>query len=74
MCSSCFEIQYESFASAKEWQEFDWLLKIKVGTGKLKYLSENEKDEYTYECLNCKQQWKLKEPDNDSRGYFLKTT
>ncbi len=71
MCPSCFEIQYESFANAKEWQEFDWLLKLKVGGGKLKYVSENDKGEYVYQCLECKQQWKLKEPDRDERGLFL---
>jgi len=32
-----------------------------------------EDGEYIYECLTCKQKWKLKDPDYSFRGYFLKT-
>jgi hypothetical protein len=33
---------------------------------------QRDKDdgEYFYQCLNCNQKWKLKDPDNSAKGYF----
>jgi hypothetical protein len=39
----------------------------------MKYVEDksNAEGEYTYECLSCKQKWKLHDPDRDSRGSFI---
>lgn len=80
MCSNCFETEYNSFPSEKEWLEFDLQLTRKLGSNKMKNLEfkrdgKRDKDDgkYIYECLTCKQKWKLKDPDYSFRGYFLKT-
>ncbi len=31
-------------------------------------------DEHFYECLNCNENWKLKDPDHGFSGYFLRVT
>lgn len=81
MCDNCFTIEYNSFLSEKEWLEFDLELTKKLGSNNLKNFEFNrdgkrDKDdgEYIYECMSCKQKWKLKDPDYSFRGYFLKTT
>jgi len=80
MCNNCFETEYNSFPSEKEWLDFDLELTKKLGSNKMKNLDfkhdgKRDKDdgEYIYECLTCKQKWKLKDPDYSFRGYFLKT-
>jgi hypothetical protein len=79
MCNFCFEIEYNFFPSEKEWLKFDLDLTKKIGDNKMKEIEFNhdgvrDKDdgEYIYKCLTCNQKWKLKEPDNFFRGYFLK--
>lgn len=80
MCNNCFEIEYNSFPSEKEWLIFDLELTKKLGSQKMKYLEfkndgKRDKDDgvYIYECLICNQKWKLKDPDYSFRGYFFKT-
>ncbi len=79
MCIDCFEREYNSFPSEKEWLEFDLELTKKLGSCKMKYLDfkrdgKRDKDdgEYIYECMTCNAKWKLKDPDYSSRGYFLR--
>jgi len=79
-CNNCFEREYKSFQSEKEWLAFDIELTKKLGSNKIKNIEfsqdgvrNKDKGEYIYECLACKQKWKLKDPDYSFRGYFLKT-
>jgi hypothetical protein len=73
MCPSCFEIEFPSFLTHKEWTDFDVLLSLKLNSHKMKYIEDksNGEGEYTYECLDCKQKWKLHDPDRDNRGSFV---
>ena len=78
MCPDCFEKEFKSFPSEKEWQEFDLLLTKKLGSNKMieiEFRADGKRDkddgEYIYECLACREKWKLKEPDYSFRGYFL---
>jgi hypothetical protein len=81
MCPSCFEIEFPSFATHTEWTDFDVLLSLKLNSHKMKCVEEpvdpsttlrvTKTGEYTYECLSCKQKWKLHDPDRDSRGSFI---
>ena len=80
MCNNCFEKEYHSFPSEKDWLDFDLELTKKLGSNKIKnkeFKRDGKRDkddgEYIYECLTCKQKWKLKAPDYSFRGYFLKT-
>lgn len=80
MCDNCFEKEYNSFSSEKEWLDFDLELTKKLSSNNLINLEFNRdgkrhKDdgEYIYECNACKQKWRLKDPDYAFRGYFLKT-
>lgn len=80
MCNNCFEREYNSFPSEEDWLAFDLELTKKLGSNKMKNLEfrrdgKRDKDDgdYIYECLVCKQKWKLKDPDYSFRGYFLKT-
>lgn len=79
MCNDCFDKEYKSFPSEKEWLDFDMELCKKLGSNKMmnlefKHDKKRNKDdgEYLYQCLSCKQIWKLKDPDYSFRGYFLK--
>lgn len=79
MCYDCFDKEYTSFPSEKEWLEFDLDLTQKLGSNKMKNLEfkrdgirDKDDGEYTYECLTCKQKWKLKDQDYSFKGYFLK--
>jgi hypothetical protein len=79
-CNNCFEREYKSFQSEKEWLAFDIELTKKLGSNKIKNIEfsqdgvrNKDKGEYIYECLACMQKWKLKDPDYSFRGYFLKT-
>jgi hypothetical protein len=80
MCIECFEIEYKLFMTEKEWNTFDLLLTKKLSSNKMILVNferdckRNKDDgEYIYQCLTCNQRWKLKDPDNAFRGYFLKT-
>jgi hypothetical protein len=80
MCNNCFEREFNSFLSEKEWLDFDLKLTKKLVSNKMKNLEfkregtrDKDDEEYIYECLTCKQKWKLKDPDYSFRGYFLKT-
>lgn len=71
MCSECFQIEYKNFVTEQEWLDFDWELVKKLGSNKMQHLSDTA-GEYFYQCLNCNEKWKLRDPDYGYRGYFLK--
>jgi len=73
MCEECFEYEIKSFPTEKGWLEFDFNLSKKLGIRKMKHIEIKPDGEYIYECNNCNQLWKLKDPDYSFRGYFLKT-
>jgi hypothetical protein len=79
MCDNCFNTEIKSFPDETTWTSFDLALTQKLGQGKMKAIKfvpdgKRDKDdgEYIYECLVCGERWKLKDPDNAFRGYFLK--
>lgn len=79
MCDNCFISETPSFPDEKTWISFDFELTKKLGQGKMKIIKfvndrQREKDdgEYIYQCLSCGENWKLRDPDNAFRGYFLK--
>lgn len=78
MCNDCFPAEIKSFPDERSWTSFDLSLTKKLGEGKMKSLKfvhdGHGKDDgyYIYECLSCKEKWKLEDPDNARRGYFLK--
>jgi hypothetical protein len=58
---------------------FDLELTKKLGQGKMKNVKfvhdgkiDKDHGQYIYECLTCGEKWKMKDPDNAFRGYFLK--
>ena len=79
MCDNCFTTERKSFPDEKTWTSFDLKLTKKLGEGKMKnikFVQDGQRDkddgQYIYECLTCGEKWKLKDPDNAFRGYFLK--
>lgn len=79
MCNSCFTAEIKSFPDEKTWTSFDFDLTKKLGQGKMrnfKFINDGQRDkddgEYIYECLTCREKWKLRDPDHAFRGYFLK--
>lgn len=75
MCDKCFEQGYKSFEIEDEWRTFDLILTQKLGTG---FLVDNgytpigrDEFEYFYTCRKCNQEWKLREPSDKNKGYFL---
>lgn len=79
MCDNCFKSEIQSFPDEKSWITFDLELTKKLGQGKmrdLKFVHDGQRDkddgQYIYECMTCGEKWKLKDPDNACRGYFLK--
>lgn len=79
MCDNCFTTEIQSFPDAKSWTTFDLELTKKLGQGKIKdvkFVHDGQRDkddgQYIYECMTCGEKWKLKDPDNAFRGYFLK--
>jgi hypothetical protein len=88
MCDKCFNSEISSFATAKEYLDFDLLLSKKLANEKtvkhvrLVKTSEIQIDtrDYedlgynVYECIICGQLWGLHDPDNADRGYFKKIT
>lgn len=76
MCNKCFEQEYKWVDTNKEWQAFDLILTQKLGAGNLvdnSYKSIGRDEfEYFYKCTDCNQEWKLKEPADRSKGYFLR--
>lgn len=81
MCGNCFTIEITSFPDEKSWTAFDLQLTRKLGQGKMKHLKfvpdglrDKDDGKEIYECLTCGEKWKMKDPDNAFRGYFLKLT
>lgn len=78
MCNNCFLAEIKSFPDEKSWASFDLDLTKRLGGGKMKsvkFVNDGHgKDDgyYIYECLSCKEKWKLRDPDNADRGYFLR--
>jgi hypothetical protein len=79
MCDNCFLAEIKSFPDETTWTSFDLELTKKLGQGKMKNIKfvhdgQRDKDDgqYIYECLACGEKWKMKDPDNAFRGYFLK--
>lgn len=76
MCNDCLPAEIKSFPDEKSWTGFDLNLIRKLGEGKMKsvkFVSRSTvKMMDIYECLSCKEKWKLSDPDNAYRGYFLK--
>lgn len=78
MCENCFITERRSFPDEKAWTSFDLELTKKLGEGKMKnvkFVHDGERDkddgQYIYECVTCGEKWKMKDPDNVFRGYFL---
>ena len=79
MCEDCFTTERKSFPDEKSWTSFDLDLTKKIGQGIMKHLKfvhdgQRGKDDGQdiYECLTCGEKWKMKDPDNAFRGYFLR--
>ena len=79
MCDNCFKEEIKSFPDQVTWDTFDLELTKRLGQGKIKEVQFvrdmfRDKDDgyYIYQCLTCRQGWKMKDPDNTFRGYFLK--
>jgi hypothetical protein len=78
MCNNCFTTEINLFPSEKTWISFDLELTKKLSQGKMKFVKSIQDEHiimggYTiYECLSCGEKWKVNEPDNAFRGYFLK--
>lgn len=79
MCDNCFMTEIKSFPDEATWNSFDLELTKKLGQGKMKnikFVNDGQRDkddgQYIYECLTCGEKWKMKDPDNAFRGYFLK--
>ena len=79
MCDNCFTTEIKSFPDETTWNSFDLELTKKLGQGKMKNIkfvndAQRDKDDgqYIYECSTCGEKWKMKDPDNAFRGYFLK--
>ena len=79
MCDNCFTAEIKFFPDETSWTSFDLELTKKLGQGKMKntkFVHDGQRDkdngQYIYECLACGEKWKMKDPDNAFRGYFLK--
>jgi hypothetical protein len=79
MCENCFIYEIKFFPDETAWTSFDFELTKKLGQGKMKnikFVNDGQRDKddghYIYECLTCGEKWKMKDPDNAFRGYFLK--
>ena len=79
MCDDCFKTEIKSFPDETTWNSFDLDLTKKLGEGKMKnieFINDGQRDKddgvYIYECLTCGEKWKMKDPSNAFRGYFLK--
>ena len=80
MCDKCFNDEIKFFSTQVEFEEFDLTLTKKIANDKSmkmeRFVNTAWKDigYQVYECLVCKQLWKLSTPDNADRGYFLRLT
>lgn len=79
MCENCFNHEIDAFPDEKSWASFDLELTKKLAQGKMKhaqFIHDGKLDKnngyYIYECLTCGEKWKMKDPDNAFRGYFLR--
>lgn len=74
MCKNCFEKEYLSFPTYKDFEEFDFELTKKLSIGRLKYIDNDGKYLHygysTYRCDNCGTIWWLNVPENAWRGFF----
>ena len=81
MCNDCFPAEIRSFPDAVAWTNFDLALTQKLAQGKMRYrrsVSGSQRGTdggvHLYECRSCGQQWKLKDQDSDTGGYFRSLT
>lgn len=74
MCNKCFDNEFYSFPTYKDFEEFDLLLTQRLSAGQLKSISDNGKYlDYSfiiYKCENCQTLWWLSMPENAWRGLF----
>lgn len=74
MCKTCFDNEFLSFPSQKDFEDFDLELTKKLKPDGLKYIANDGKHlvfGYSiYKCQNCQTIWWLSHPDNSWRGYF----
>jgi hypothetical protein len=78
MCNDCFTSEINFFSDERTWLTFDFELTKKLSQLRMKFvMSVHDKHipmggHTIYECLTCGEKWKLNDPDNAFRGYFLK--
>lgn len=74
MCDKCFDKEYNSFPTYKDFDELDLLLTKKLSAGQLKSIGDNGKYlDYSfsiYKCESCQTIWWLSMPENAWRGFF----
>jgi hypothetical protein len=74
MCKDCFDKEYLSFPTLKDFEEFDLELTKKLSSTGLKCIGVD--GQYNvfgysiYKCETCKTTWWLSQPDLSWRGYF----
>jgi len=74
MCKDCFDKEYLSFPTQKDFEDFDLELTRKLGAKGLKYMGDdgqyNVLGYSIYKCQTCGITWWLSQPDLSWRGYF----
>jgi hypothetical protein len=74
MCTDCFDKEYFSFPTQKDFENFDLKLTKKLSPAGLKYVGDD--GQYNvfgysiYKCQICQTTWWLSQPDLSWRGYF----
>lgn len=78
MCPNCFTKEINRFENLPQWQAFDLELSNRLAQGKLTQIRvvntgqrDGEEISYVYECVTCRQKWKLEEPHDHGDGYFV---
>lgn len=78
MCNNCFTSEIRFFKDKEAWTSFDLELSRKISQGNIKHIkfigdSWRDKDdgEDVFECVQCKQGWRLRNYYQDGDGYFL---
>lgn len=78
MCDKCFITEIKSFPSQQDFEMFDLELAKKIANEKSIKMKEfvntawKDVGYQVYECMVCRQLWKLSTPDYSNRGYFLR--
>ena len=76
MCKTCFDKEYLSFPTQKDFEDFDLELTKKLKPDGLKYIGDDGTylvfGYSIYQCQNCMTTWWLSQPDNSWRGYFAR--